>query len=175
MISQFRSSAYRGALESPKVCKSVSKWSKNQSSSHVRKIPWTKSKKTTRINAQLNKKYVGFLDLKVFPENAIITIDNNRRIYKNSYDLAPGKHKIIIDATFYKKESKSLKIYNEENLSLDIKLVQKDPKKARRLAWMFPGIGHIYSDNNKKGLILSVLGITGVLSTYVMYSEFSKY
>ena len=131
--------------------------------------------KTTYVNTSLAVDYKGYLDLMVFPDSAFIYIDNRKQINKESYKLSPGKHKISIQAPFFENISQYVTIYNESHINMDFVLKRKNPKKTKKLAWIFPGLGHLYADNEKRGQLLLSLGIVAITSTFIVYDKFADY
>jgi len=140
----------------------------------VHTIKVTKNK-TTDIITSLAVDYKGYLDLMVFPDSAFIYIDNMKQVNKESYTLSPGKHKISIQAPFFENISQYVTIYNESHINMDFVLKRKNPIKTKKLAWIFPGLGHLYADNEKRGKLLLSLGIAGITNTFIMYNKSTDY
>jgi len=144
-----------------------------------------KSNDTTSVKAQMNKISYGYLDFYVYPENATVLINEspikNYSIYLDSsdgiqiYPLKIGKYDIEASKPFHRSETEHIIIREEEYTKLDFFLKRKSLLKAKMLAWVFPGLGHFYAENKKKGYLFSVLEAVSLSGTYLMHNQLSQY
>ena len=140
---------------------------------------------TSYVNAQLNKSTYGYLDFYVFPENSNVLINNlpldAYSIYSNVsndsqiYSLKIGKYDIVASKSFYKPIKEHVKIEEGLNTTVEFYLKKKSLLKATMLAWVFPGLGHFYAENKKKGYLFSVLEAVSLSGTYLMHNQLSQY
>jgi len=145
----------------------------------------TKSQDTTSINAELQKLYYGHLDLDYYPKIADVHINKLHLDYYStffdslnnnlSYKLKMGEYGIIVSSPFHITRSERVTIDTSSNTTLDIILEKKTLSKAKRLAWLFPGLGHFYAENKKKGYLFSVLEAVSLSGTYLMCNQLSQY
>jgi len=139
-----------------------------------------KKDETTKLDIELEKKF-GHLDLQLKPFNATIYINNEPSIVnvstsllsdtvKQSFKLAPGMYDIRAEKHFHITKSMRTRIYNNIRTDIKLTLEPRSPKKARKLSWLFPGIGHNYVKSRVKGSLFLLLGATtGSLAVYNGY------
>ena len=140
---------------------------------------------TIELSIELIEQF-GHLDLKLKPYNAkmyfndslamvlefpsSIVFDNNTIEFK----LKPGLYDVRAEKPFYFTKTLPATIKNKERTDLTLTLEAKIPKKARQLAMMFPGLGHRYSGQSKKGFKWMVLGAVSTIGTYTMATDYMQ-
>ena len=89
-----------------------------------------------------------------------------------SFDLGIGTYDVRAEYPFYYTKSKEIDIIKNERSALEITLKPKSPSIAKKRAWLFPGLGHMYADKQSKGIVLMALEATALLGTFTMASDY---
>ena len=139
---------------------------------------------TSYVNAQLNKSTYGYLDFYVFPENSNVLINNlpldAYSIYSNVsndsqiYSLKIGKYDIVASKSFYKPIKEHVKIEEGLNTTVEFYLKKKSLLKATMLECLFPGFGHYYSGEKRKGFVIYFAGLISFSSILMMSDVYTR-
>ena len=142
-----------------------------------------KLNETTELTIELIEQF-GHLDLKLSPYNAkvyfndslamelelpsSIVFDNNTVEFK----LKPGTYNVRAEKPFYLTKTLPATIKNKERTDITLTLEAKSRSVAKKRAWMFPGLGHMYADASSKGQKWLILGGASVIGTAYMGQSF---
>jgi hypothetical protein len=139
---------------------------------------------TTELTIELTEQF-GHLDLKLSPYNAIVYFNDEKAmelslpssiIFDNNtseFQLRPGTYDVRAEKPFYYTKSLPATIKNKERTDITLTLEPKSRAAAKKLSWMFPGLGHIYADAPKKGKLFAALGGVAFVGTAVMANDYS--
>jgi hypothetical protein len=135
-------------------------------------------KDTKSINAGKLVAQFGHLDLTLKPPNATVYFNDEKSMVLNipslpdtitpSFKLGIGKYDVRAEYPFYYTKSKEIEIIKNKRSALEITLKPKIPSIARKRAWLFPGLGHMYADKQSKGIVLMALGAASLGATLSM-------
>ncbi|MDP6853720.1 MAG: PEGA domain-containing protein, partial [Candidatus Marinimicrobia bacterium] len=131
---------------------------------------------TTERSIDLIEQF-GHLDLKLSPYNAKVYFNDEKAMelnlpFSDSFDnkasefkLRPGTYDVRAEKPFYYTKSMPATIKNKERTDLTLTLEAKSRSVAKKRAWMFPGLGHIYADAPSKGQKWLILGGASIIGT----------
>ena len=138
---------------------------------------------TTELSIELIEQ-IGHLDLKLKPYNAkvyfndslamelelpsSIVFDNNTVEFK----LRSGTYDVRAEKPFYYSKSLPAIIKNKERTDLTLTLEPKNRSEAKKRAWRFPGLGHMYADKQSKGIVLMALEAATLLGAFTMTADY---
>jgi hypothetical protein len=97
-----------------------------------------------------------------------IVFDNNTVEFK----LKPGTYNVRAEKPFYLTKTLPATIKNKERTDITLTLEAKSRSVAKKRAWMFPGLGHMYADAPSKGQKWLILGGASIIGTAYMGQSF---
>ena len=138
---------------------------------------------TTELSIDLIEQF-GHLDLKLSPYNAKVYFNDEKAMelnlpFSDSFDnkasefkLKPGTYDIRAEKPFYLTKTLPATIKNKERTDITLTLEAKSRSVAKKRAWMFPGLGHMYADAPSKGQKWLILGGASIIGTAYMGQSF---
>ena len=141
-------------------------------------------KDTKSINAGKLAAQFGHLDLTLKPSSATVYFNGEKSMVLNipslpdtitpSFDLGIGTYDVRAEYPFYYTKSKEIDIIKNERSALEITLKPKSPSIAKKRAWLFPGLGHMYAYSDSKGKRLMAIGAVSIVGTLTMLNSYSN-
>jgi len=117
----------------------------------------------------------GWLTLNGMPSKSNLFLDD--RPYKSpllDHKIDKGSYSVIIKKDGYVSQTHSFTIRPQEHYEFDFTLLPIDRKTALRKALMFPGSGHYYAENQKKGNFFRYLTLASLVFTTKAYLDYSN-
>ena len=118
---------------------------------------------------------VGWVSIKGWPEDAALIFRGKRlSVPVKYYELKKGKYQGKISRSGYRSETLSVTVVPQKHHEIEFQLKPLDRNKARRLAWMFPGMGHFYGEKPVKGIMWTVLELAMLYGTWSLYNDYMQ-
>ena len=90
------------------------------------------------------------------------------------HELNKGMYSAKIKMDGYISQTLSFEIRPQKHSELDFMLESIDKKTALKKGWMFPGSGHYYAENQKKGNFFRYLTLASLVFTTKSYLDYSN-
>jgi len=118
---------------------------------------------------------VGWVSIKGWPEDAALIFRGKRlSIPLKYYELKRGKYQGKVSKKSYRSETLSVTVVPQKHHEIEFQLKPLDRNKARRLAWLFPGLGHFYAEKKFKGMTWAIVEIASLYGIYTLFNEYTQ-
>ena len=116
---------------------------------------------------------VGWISISGSPKKSEITIKGKKYTSPLKYhELKKGNYSFKAKRDGYKSQSISFKITAQKHIKEQFMLNPIDGKRARRLALVFPGLGHMYAEQQSKGILFMGLEAVALFGTLSMTMDY---
>ena len=118
---------------------------------------------------------VGWVSIEGLPEDAALIFQGKMLSIPLKYhELKKGKYQGKVSKNGYRSETLSVTVVPQKHQEIELQLKPLYRSEARRLAWLFPGLGHFYAEKKFKGMTWAIVEIASLYGIYTLFNEYTQ-